>query len=54
MSINGENYERKTRYASRHFLRCCIKANKASKNGERNLNKHIIFESVLMLFSLKN
>jgi len=35
-----------------HFRRSYLKANKVSKNEEtRKVNKHIIFKSVLMLFT---
>jgi len=34
------------------FRRCCSKANKVSKSdGQRKLNTHMIFESVLMLLA---
>jgi len=38
--------------ASLHFRRCCLKGNEVSKSeGQGNLNRNIIFESVLMLFA---
>jgi len=43
---------RKTQYVSRHFRRSYLKANKVSKvKGQGTFNMHIIFESVLMLFT---